>query len=177
MTLTLTNRQRDRKINLRQLKEIAGALLAAMAGPAATLEIALVSPARMAEVNLAFLGHEGPTDVITFDYREEGATRAFGPGEVGWTEFSAGARKTAPGAGALPGAALQGELFICPAVAVVQAREFGTDWRSELVRYVIHGLLHLLGHDDQEPAARRRMKQAEGRWLRVAARRFALSKL
>jgi probable rRNA maturation factor len=147
MTLTLTNRQRDRKINARWLKEIAGALLAELGGPAATLEIALVSPARMAKVNQAFLGHEGPTDVITFNYREDA------------------------------GAAWSGELFICPAVAVAQAREFGTDWRSELVRYVIHGLLHLQGHDDQEPAARRRMKRAEGRWLKAISRRFALSKL
>jgi probable rRNA maturation factor len=82
------------------------------------------------------------------------------------------APKSPPGGGPL-----HGELFICPAVAVAQAREFGTDWRSELVRYVIHGLLHLLGHDDRQPAARRRMKQAEGRRLRDISRRFALSKL
>jgi probable rRNA maturation factor len=62
-------------------------------------------------------------------------------------------------------------------VAVAQSREFGTDWRAELVRYVIHGLLHLLGHDDREPAARRRMKRVESRLLRDIGRRFALSKL
>jgi ssRNA-specific RNase YbeY (16S rRNA maturation enzyme) len=45
------------------------------------------------------------------------------------------------------------------------------------VRYVIHGILHLLGHDDLEPVARRKMKRVEGRWLRDIARRFPLSKL
>ena len=148
MTLTITNRQRTRKIKLRALREIATVLLAELAGPEATLEINLVSPAQMAKVNQSFLQHEGPTDVITFDYR-----------------------------GDRPGAPLHGELFICPAVAVTQAAEFGTDWRSELVRYLIHGLLHLLGYDDLEPAARGKMKRAEGRWLRAMGRRFALSKL
>jgi probable rRNA maturation factor len=187
MTLTLTNRQRDRKINARLLKEIAGALLAELGGPAATLEIALVSPARMAKVNQAFLGHEGPTDVITFDYREEEAIQMPGEGVHHSSHAKPGARPArtlkrpegrAPGIKREDaGAAWSGELFICPAVAVAQAREFGTDWRSELVRYVIHGLLHLQGHDDQEPAARRRMKRAEGRWLKLISRRFALSKL
>ena len=148
MTLTIASRQRARKINVRLLKEITGTLLMELAGPEAVLEINLVSPAQMARVNQTFLQHEGPTDVITFDYREP-----------------------------LPGAALHGELFICPEVAAAQAREFGTDWRSELVRYVIHGLLHLLGYDDREPIARRKMKRAEGRWLREISRRFALSKL
>jgi probable rRNA maturation factor len=187
MTLTLTNRQRDRKINLRRLKEIAGALLVELGGPAAALEIALVSRARMAKVNQAFLGHAGPTDVITFDYREEEAVRAPGEGAHPRPRAQSGARPArtlkppearAPGTRREDAAAgWSGELFICPAVAVAQAREFGTDWRSELVRYVIHGLLHLQGHDDQEPAARRRMKRAEGRWLQKIGRRFALSKL
>ena len=148
MPLTVANRQRARKINLPLFREIATSLMAELAGPEASLEINLVSPAQMAKVNQAFLQHEGPTDVITFDYRE-----------------------------ARPDAPLHGELFICPAVAVSQAREFGTDWRSELVRYAIHGLLHLLGHDDLEPVARRKMKLVEVRWLRLISRRFALSKL
>ena len=152
MTLTIANRQRARPINVRLLREITTALLAELAAPGAQLEINLVSPAQMAKVNQTFLAHTGPTDVITFDYAEA-------PAEVA------------------PKRELHGELFICPEVAVTQAGEFGTDWRSELVRYVIHGLLHLLGYDDLEPAARRRMKRVEGRLLRAISRRFALSKL
>lgn len=61
---------------------------------------------------------------------------------------------------------LHGELFICVADAVDQARNFRTTWQQELVRYVIHGLLHLCGFDDQEPVKRRRMKRAEHRLVR-----------
>ena len=66
------------------------------------------------------------------------------------------------GAPALP----HGEIFICLDEAVSQARRFHTTWQSELVRYMVHGVLHLLGHDDRLCRARRRMKEAEdARWL------------
>ncbi len=67
--------------------------------------------------------------------------------------------------GSTPGH-LHGELFICVADAVAQAREFRTTWQQELVRYVIHGLLHLCGYDDREPAMRRGMKRVEHRLVR-----------
>ncbi|MBX3731701.1 MAG: rRNA maturation RNase YbeY [Verrucomicrobiae bacterium] len=61
---------------------------------------------------------------------------------------------------------LSGELFICVEEAVRQAPEFGTQWRQELLRYLIHGLLHLQGFDDREPADRRRMKRREDALVR-----------
>lgn len=67
--------------------------------------------------------------------------------------------------GSSPGR-LHGECFICVADAVAQAREFGTTWSEEVVRYVIHGILHLRGYDDLEPSARRAMKREENRWVR-----------
>ena len=72
---------------------------------------------------------------------------------------------------------LHGEIFICVDEAVVQARRFRASWQSELVRYVIHGVLHLRGFDDLHPAGRRKMKREEDRLLREIALRFALSKL
>lgn len=76
-----------------------------------------------------------------------------------------------------PATHLHGELFISLDDALKQAKEFGTTWQTELARYVIHGILHLAGYDDLEPAARKKMKQAENRLVRQAARRFPLSKL
>ncbi|MCW5556540.1 MAG: rRNA maturation RNase YbeY [Verrucomicrobiae bacterium] len=72
------------------------------------------------------------------------------------------------------GRRLRGELFICVAEAVRQAPLFGATWREELFRYVLHGLLHLQGHDDQDPARRRVMKRAENRLMaRWVSRRSA----
>jgi rRNA maturation RNase YbeY len=71
---------------------------------------------------------------------------------------------------------LAGEVYICVAVAVEQARQFGTNWRQEVARYAVHGLLHLLGHDDTEAAARRRMKRVENRVTRQLSQHFSLSR-
>ncbi|MEP6663542.1 MAG: rRNA maturation RNase YbeY, partial [Verrucomicrobiota bacterium] len=79
-----------------------------------------------------------------------------------------------------PGAtrhSLHGEIFISIDDAVKQAREFQTSWQSELVRYIIHGLLHLQGHDDLQPAARGKMKREENRFLKKLTEVFPLKKL
>jgi probable rRNA maturation factor len=70
-----------------------------------------------------------------------------------------------------------GELFICVEEAVLQAKEFGTSWQSEVMRYIVHGVLHLLGYDDLKPHLRRVMKREENRLVRRLARRFALAEL
>jgi len=70
-----------------------------------------------------------------------------------------------------------GEIFICVDEAVLQARKFGTSWPSEVVRYIVHGVLHLCGFDDSSAGARRKMKREENRRLREMTRRFPLSKL
>ncbi len=67
---------------------------------------------------------------------------------------------------------LRGELFISVDDAVRQARDFGTSPGAELLRYLVHGVLHLRGYDDRVPAERRVMKRAEDRLVRRLAERF-----
>ena len=70
---------------------------------------------------------------------------------------------------------LHGELFVCPFVGREQSKEFNTSWQAEVIRYVIHGVLHLQGHDDLEPAKRRSMKREENRLMRRLEKRFRLA--
>jgi len=72
---------------------------------------------------------------------------------------------------------LCGEILVCVDEAISQAHAFGTTWQSELVRYLIHGLLHLEGYHDHVAAARRKMKRKENRILKQLGHRFDLSKL
>ncbi len=156
--LTLRNRHPRQRVDLRRLRQIA--LAALLTEPPFAeehalhyeLAVVLVGAAAMARMNGQFLNHAGSTDVITFDY---------------------GAPETAA-AGA---AWLRGDLFICLDDARRQAREFRTSWPAELVRYLVHGLLHLRGYDDLTGAARRVMKREENRLVRRLAHRFALSEL
>jgi probable rRNA maturation factor len=54
-----------------------------------------------------------------------------------------------------------GEIVIGAEVALRQAEEFGEPLGRELLRYLIHGLLHLAGHEDAVEGDRVRMEQAQ----------------
>lgn len=147
--LTLRNRQRSRAIDLRLLRQVLRELLSSLLElEDFDLAIHLVNAREMTRINENYLQHAGSTDVITFDYSGAGTSQQ-----------------------------LLGELFICVDEALIQSRRFHTTWQAELVRYIIHGLLHLHGHDDLKPVARRRMKKEEGRLLKELGKRFRLSKL
>jgi len=160
MNVCIFNHQRTRKSNLRLLKQIAAALLDDLNIEGAELGVHLVAAPEIIRLNEQFLRHAGPTDVIAFDHSGS-RRRTLDPGP-----------KT-PG----PRRQLHGEIFICVDEAVLQARKFRASWQSEITRYLVHGVLHLLGHDDSRPAERRKMKRAEDRRLRELSRRFSLAHL
>jgi probable rRNA maturation factor len=54
-----------------------------------------------------------------------------------------------------------GEIVIGAEVAQRQAAEYGEPLARELLRYLIHGMLHLAGHDDHQPEDRAAMEQAQ----------------
>ncbi len=58
-----------------------------------------------------------------------------------------------------------GEILVSLDTAKRQSAEFETVFREEVLLYVIHGLLHLAGYTDKEPAAFEEMKQAQDRIL------------
>lgn len=146
--LVLRNRQKTRLINLRLLRSLILFILRQLAQREQfELGVHLVTAREMAKINESFLQHEGSTDVITFDYREENES------------------------------GLHGEIFICIDDAVTQAREFHTTWQTELARYVAHGILHLEGYDDLRASTRKKMKRMENLWVEKAAREFPLNKL
>jgi probable rRNA maturation factor len=149
--LSFANLQRTKPINRRQLQAITEATLAELDIANWNLTFYLVGTQKMAEINEGHMHHEGPTDVITFNYGDH--------------------------ASRLTPHALLGEIFICVDVAVTQAREFHTTWQSEIVRYIVHALLHLCGYDDLSPAARREMKRHENRLVRKLSRQFNFAAL
>ena len=63
-----------------------------------------------------------------------------------------------------------GEVLIAPAQARAYARRHGIPYRQELSRYVAHGLLHWLGHEDRTVAQQRKMRALEDRLLNGALR-------
>ena len=64
-----------------------------------------------------------------------------------------------------------GEILVCAPVATARAREFGNTPTIELALYIIHGLLHLSGHDDIEPAQAKAMAAMQQKILDAALAR------
>lgn len=54
-----------------------------------------------------------------------------------------------------------GEIVIGAEVAARQAAEYGEPLAREILRYLVHGLLHLAGHEDADPAERATMEAAQ----------------
>ena len=104
----------------------------------ANVSLAIVDDATIRVINRRHLGHDWPTDVISFVLSE--------PSE----------------------AVLSGELVVSGEMASDTARRAGGDARDELALYVVHGLLHLCGHDDLEPVPRAEMRRREGEVLASA---------
>jgi probable rRNA maturation factor len=170
-TLALSNRQRLRRVDLRWLRRIAQAALGDLWPDGAyDLAVHIAGAPEITRLNETFLKHAGSTDVITFDYVESA-------GQVSRLSPHAADIPAETDRPATRPTLLHGEIFVCLDEAVSQARRFHTTWQSELVRYVVHGLLHLLGYDDQTSQARRQMKRAEDALVHDLAQRFNFLRL
>ena len=146
--LWIRNAQLRRKIDLRLLRRIVLDCLEALLKVEFELGIKIVSSAEMARVNEQYLQHAGPTDVITFNHLDAEQQKR-----------------------------IHGDIYVCIEEAVIQAKRFGTSWQEELVRYVVHGILHLLGYDDRTAQLRKRMKRVEDQLVRELVARFPLRRL
>jgi probable rRNA maturation factor len=107
------------------------------------VSILFVDENAIADLNNRFLGKDGPTDVLAFPIDEE-------PVEGGRSPDSGG---TGPGYNPSPEEAptLLGDVVICPAVAQRNAPEHAGTYEDELALLLVHGLLHLLGMDHEDP--------------------------
>ena len=92
-----------------------------------------------------------PNPVSTSERRDPGTgTHAHEPSTIG---------TPADGAGAVP--VLLGDVVICPAVAAAQASAHAGTLDDELALLVVHGVLHVLGHDHAERDDTARMRARE----------------
>lgn len=108
----------------------------------AELSVLFVDEATIAGLNERFMGHTGPTDVLSFPL--DGAPHPAGGDVV------PGPRP--PFEDDLP--LLLGDVVICPAVAARNAPDHAGDYDDELALLLVHGILHVLGHDHATDAER-----------------------
>ena len=104
---------------------------------AGELDLSFIGADAMTELNETHMGKAGPTDVLAFPIDGEADPMVDG----------------------LP--VLLGDVVICPEVAHANAIDDGRATDDEIALLVVHGVLHVLGHDHQEDDERAVMQARE----------------
>lgn len=98
----------------------------------AMVELVYVTEDEIIDVNKHHLGKDDVTDIISFHYHDAGATTD-----------------------------LEGSLVMCASRIHEQASELGVAADHEFMRVLVHGLLHVIGHDDTTPELKADMTRKE----------------
>ena len=88
------------------------------------------------KMNVDFIGHDYFTDIITFDYSDRKGTGV-----------------------------VSGDIFIDVETVADNARIYGATARQEMLRVVVHGVLHLCGQKDKSPRDEKQMHRKEDKYL------------
>jgi probable rRNA maturation factor len=124
--------QRAAPVDVERWVELARNVLVAegVAGDA-ELSLLFVDEDTISGLNRRFMDTDGPTDVLAFPIDDPVDDPAGGGGT------------RSPG----PEPLLLGDVVVCPVVAERQAPEHAGSYDDELALLVVHGVLHVLGHD------------------------------
>ncbi len=139
----LRNTTRRHRIATRRIERAARTLLTAVGRPTAALSLSFVGDAAMRRLNREHRGKDRTTDVLSFPLHEPFAVP----------------KRAGPGGPEL----LLGDIIISLDVAARQAARYDAALEREIERLLIHGVLHLLGHDHEQPHERSRMLREEKR--------------
>ena len=107
--------------------------------PELNLSVVLTDSRRLRKLNRDYLGIDAPTDVLSFPASESDGSE---------TDPETGARYL-------------GDILISVPYAAKSARQAGHPLEAELQLLVVHGVLHLLGHDHARPREKTRMWKAQ----------------
>jgi len=103
-------------------------------GGVGELTLTFVDADEIASLNVEHMGKSGPTDVLSFPMDDD----------------------------PMPGVpTLLGDIVVCPQVAESQFAEHAGTLPDEIALLVVHGVLHVLGHDHAEPDETARMRERE----------------
>jgi probable rRNA maturation factor len=134
------DRQQAHEINTEHLVKVLAATLTSQHGQGeAEVGLAFIPVDEMTQLNRDYMGGSGPTDVLAFPIDGVDSSQAVPEGQP----------------------AMFGDIVICPEVADRAPQSLA----DELALLVVHGALHLLGHDHVEPDETSVMKGLEHEML------------
>ena len=110
-------------VSMARLRGAVETVLAAEKVKHALVSVTLMTPRKMAALNVKHLLDEWSSDIMTFGFRD-------------------------------PAGVLIGDVYVCPRVAIANAKAFGVSQREELLRLAVHGSLHVLGYEHPDGESR-----------------------
>lgn len=119
--IQVLSRQTRYKIYTESVAAFCDAALESMGRPNHSLSVVFVGAREMRVLNRRYLKRNYATDVLSFSY----------------------------GSMKMEGIPFLGEIILAPEIAVDQAMRFRTGPERELRKLLVHGILHLLGHDHE----------------------------
>jgi len=114
----ITNQQRIKRIKIKNIREVLNRILPLLGMPYAKVSILFCDNKFIRKLNRKFFNESGVTDVISFPLKDATYPQYLG------------------------------EVIICVEEAKKAAKLYGNTWQEELVFYLIHGILHLMGYND-----------------------------
>lgn len=138
LRIRVSNGNRRRGIDRKGIEKAARLVIASFGKKDALIDITFVTDRGITRLNRSYRGRDRTTDVLAFSLHQRSGGRI---------------RK------------LIGDIYISSDTASRNARRFGTDVQKELLRYTIHGVLHLFGVTDATAGEKRKMKRLEERFL------------
>jgi probable rRNA maturation factor len=134
----LVDDRQEPPVDLEPLLSVARATMHGEGVADSELSLSFVTEAEIADLHQRYMGEPGPTDVLSFPLDEDDRDE--------------------------DGVRILGDVVIAPAVA---ARNNPSDPAAELRLLVVHGILHLLGHDHLEEDSRAEMWATQERYAGV----------
>ena len=105
------------------------------------LSLVLADHQTVRQLNKSYLSHDYDTDVLSFPLNS--------PEETG---------------------VVDGEVYVDLDTAHERHEEFGVSFQEEALRYIAHGVLHLIGYEDDTPDKKEQMRGLENQYLRAATK-------
>lgn len=180
--IDISNSQRSLEVDMADLRRTLQVALQIEQVASAVLSVSIVDNATIHRLNREHLQHDYPTDVISFpleisspdEYEEEDedqdadvnedssdetpnavdVSRESALGELPEAAFTDDALRAA-------GCAIEGEIIASAEMACELAAAGRWTPLAELKLYLVHGMLHICGYDDQSPEEQQKMRARE----------------
>ncbi|MCM8774424.1 MAG: rRNA maturation RNase YbeY [Candidatus Omnitrophica bacterium] len=116
--MEIKNLQNLKRINQSEINLIVGKILNLLGIEDKYISLVFCDNRFIKKLNYLYFGKNLPTDVISFNLEDK-----FNPNYLG-------------------------EVIVSVEEALANSKVYGTDWKEEINLYIIHGVLHILGYDD-----------------------------